>query len=88
MGKKVKDFLKGGDSMNNKPFYLMEKWWGLFFAVLIPVLNLLFGLNLDPLHVAGLIIPFLALFFGGEWKEIAMMRLEAEEIRFILSSKS
>ena len=87
MGKKVKDFLEGGDLMESKPFYLMEKWWGMLFAVLIPVLNLLLGWNLDPLYVAGLIIPFLALFFGGEWKEIAAMKLEAEEIRFILSSK-
>ena len=56
------------------PFYAQEKWWGLFFAVVIPVLNYIFGWGLQATEIAAIFVPIIALIVGGIWKEIEVMK--------------
>lgn len=59
------------------PFWAQEKWWGLFFAVVVPVLNYAFGWGLNPAELAAIFVPIIALLVGGIWKEIEVMKVKA-----------
>lgn len=78
----VKIKKKEYDKMTDKPWY-SEKWWSMLFAVLIPVLNLVFNWGIEAGYVFALIVPFLAMFFGEKWKEkeieLAKIRAKTEK---------
>ena len=63
------------------PFWAQEKWWGLFFAVVVPVLNYTFNWGLNPTELAAIFIPIIALLVGGIWKEIEVMKAKLQLLR-------
>lgn len=64
-----------------KKFWAREKWWGLFFAVIIPVINSVFGFGLEATEIAGIMIPFIALIVGDIWEEKLEKLVQLEAVR-------
>ena len=48
--------LKG---IEKKPFYLSKKWWATIGAILIPVLNRVFGLEMNTEDIVVILTPVL-----------------------------
>ena len=64
-----------------KKFWAKEKWWGLLFAVLIPVINNVMGWGFEAVEVAAVVIPFIAMIVGDIWEEKIEKLIQLEEIR-------
>lgn len=48
----------------NKPFFKSKKWWAAAVGFVVPVINLVFGLGIDPIIVWTVISPLLVYVLG------------------------
>ena len=47
-----------------KPFWKSKKWMTSLLAALVPVANVVFGLDLDVAEVTAVVVPFVAYIIG------------------------
>ncbi len=52
-----------------KPFWKQKKWWAGVVGVLVPVLNHLLDLGLDPEAVIGVVIVVVGYIIGEAWTD-------------------